>query len=87
MFLDTPDPRFEPSLFVAVAFFAWHRWPLAASLGSSCTSSYVYIRLVLVTSLAEKIQRTIFYISIFPTVSKMYSKQRLLGYLDHLLTD
>ena len=42
------------------------------------TSSYVYIRLVLVTSLAEKIQRTIFYISIFPTVSKMYSKQRLL---------
>ena len=56
-------------------------------LNESVTSSYVYIRLVLVTSLAEKIQRTIFYISVFPTVSKMYSKQRLLGYLDHLLTD
>ena len=48
-------------------------------MSSYVTSSYVYIRLVLVTLLAEKIQCTIFYISIFPTVSKMYSKQRLLG--------
>ena len=51
------------------------------------TSSYVYIRLVLVTLLVEEIQHTIFYIAVFPTVSKMYSKGRLLGYLDHLLTN
>ena len=39
------------------------------------TSSYVYIRLVLVTLLVEKIQWTIFYIAVFPTVSKCIQKE------------
>ena len=43
------------------------------------TSSYVYIRLVLVTLLAGKIQCTIFYIAVFPTVSKMYAKGKNLA--------
>jgi len=36
-------------------------------------SSYVYIRLVLLTMLAWKIQRTIFSIAVFPTVTNLYS--------------